>query len=158
MIAENNIQRDKIGCVICPDCYEIIDRHFYEFKINKNEITGCPECGCKKEAPIIDELIINIVAKLNKNGIKTYACCSGHVYTNDGYILFSDEVYAQYFIDNLQNNKKILIYELECFDEYNVLRWKIIGTNYIQKLKSIINSMIEIEKVSNKLIKEKFKR
>ena len=69
--------------------------HFY------NSPGKCPCCGKKVEFYSVDYDIADIIIKLNKLGIKTKYCCSGHfknAITYYPYVAFADD-YSKYFQD-----------------------------------------------------------
>ena len=85
MIDSKTMVSDRVGTIVCGECYEIQDRAIYVASKNT-----CISCRVKNKGIIIDELIAQTICILNQKGYVTTNCCSGHIYS-DGYISISIE-------------------------------------------------------------------
>lgn len=114
---------------------------------NTNFGTTCKGCGKELNVVLLDEIIAPIIFLLNQKGYDTQTCCMGHTYGNgNGYIAFK-KVYPE--ID--EYFKIYPLYRLNCDCDKDVIRWKITGSNFIEKSKDITKWAEILYKIANEL-------
>lgn len=64
---------------ICPNCGNIFDSNYVRLVKDRFGEYLCPIRECGGTPFIVDEMMIHPIMELNKRGIITYKCCSGHI-------------------------------------------------------------------------------
>ena len=102
--------------------------------------------GSKKYV-FIDVPLVNVIRKLNKRGLKTYACCCGHFINRYAYICFKEQfsdseiqiicdVFWKYdFFIRIEENRIIRWINKTDYSNYNI--------NHCGKIDKVFNEIIE---------------
>ena len=143
---------------ICKTCYTKFNEYFVKNNSDIDVISGhngrCPISGCLGRVVFIDDLLVDVIIKFWKLRIKTFSCCSGHLYNDDvPYLVFGQNIFrgGTYdkkhicnIYDNIYNNALKL---KEGKNNFNI----IIEKPEYDKIDKSYKFSISIEKEKNKI-------
>lgn len=77
-------------CLCCGEIYKEPPRRFSD----EYGEYACPKASCYGSVIEVDELILPVIAELNRKGYYTEYCCSGHYYERNiaSYIMFEEGI------------------------------------------------------------------